>query len=82
MLVASGCSISGAVRDGAGLTLPAIAADSDLRRDCEHPDPTLDRSWENVAGEYSVRLDECDGRRAGAVRFSDDVKRRFDQPAK
>jgi hypothetical protein len=78
LLIVTGCSGSGAV-DRAGLSLSAIPPDSDLRKPCDHPSPDVGKTYRKLTGEYSVALDECDGKRAGAVAFSDNVKQRFDR---
>jgi hypothetical protein len=68
-----------AVRDQAGISLTAIPADSELRKPCDRPEPTVGKSKLGLAGEYVVALEECDGRRAGAVQWSDDVVQQFNR---
>ncbi|WP_156911863.1 hypothetical protein [Kaistia adipata] len=47
---------------------------AEVRKHCRHPD-LVEIDSRAMIGRYSLALDQCDGRRADAVAFGDDLRK-------
>ncbi len=59
-------------RPALALELPSMPAE--VRKHCRHPD-LVEIDSRAMIGRYSLALDQCDGRRADAVAFGDDLRK-------
>jgi hypothetical protein len=59
-------------RPTVALDMPPMPAE--VRKSCRHPD-LVEIDARAMIGRYSQALDQCDGRRADAVAFGDDLRK-------